>query len=57
MPNASEEEHQAELKKLEQIEAADVSGVRALPGAVALLNQLNEQQIPWAIVTSGTVPA
>lgn len=56
MPDATDEAHQAELKKLEQIEAEDVTGVRALPGAVALLNQLNEQHIPWAIVTSGTVP-
>ena len=56
MPDASEEEHQAELKRMEQIEAEDVSGVRALPGVVALLNQLNDQHIPWAIVTSGTVP-
>jgi len=56
MPNASDEEHQAELKRMEQIESSDVSGVRALPGVVSILNQLNDQRIPWAIVTSGTIP-
>ena len=30
--------------------------VCALPGAQALLATLNELQIPWAIVTSGSVP-
>ena len=28
----------------------------ALPGAVALLDRLNSLSIPWAIVTSGSVP-
>lgn len=41
---------------LERYESEDTEGVHALPGAVALLNQLNKQQIPWAIVTSGTLP-
>lgn len=47
---------QAEFVALEQAEAADTDGVQALPGAHALLNTLNELQIPWAIVTSGSVP-
>lgn len=47
---------QAEFVALEQSEAADTDGVQALPGARALLNTLNELQIPWAIVTSGSVP-
>ena len=28
----------------------------ALPGAIALLNHLNKAGIPWAIVTSGSMP-
>lgn len=47
---------QAEFRALEQNEAQDTDGVRALPGAHALLTRLNTLQIPWAIVTSGSVP-
>ncbi len=56
LPHASEAELQAELRQLEQIEAEDTDGVAALPGVFDLLNQLQAQQIPWAIVTSGTIP-
>ncbi|SAD08563.1 sugar phosphatase [Enterobacter hormaechei] len=52
----SEEEIQAEFKYLEQIEATDTEGITALPGARELLEHLYEAQIPWAIVTSGSVP-
>ncbi|WP_198134708.1 HAD family hydrolase [Psychromonas ingrahamii] len=45
-----------EFSWLERYEAEDIKGVHALPGAIALLNQLNTLQIPWAIVTSGTLP-
>ncbi|WP_415232093.1 HAD-IA family hydrolase [Psychromonas sp.] len=45
-----------EFSWLERYESEDTQGVYALPGAVALLNQLNTLQIPWAIVTSGTLP-
>ncbi|WP_369123232.1 hypothetical protein [Hafnia alvei] len=31
-------------------------GVTALPGAKALLDRLDELNIPWAIVTSGSIP-
>ncbi|CAA2930908.1 Sugar phosphatase YfbT [Arsenophonus endosymbiont of Bemisia tabaci Q2] len=41
---------------LENLEAANTSGIVALPGAIALLEQLNTFAIPWAIVTSGIVP-
>jgi len=47
---------QAEFRALEQNEAQDTDSVRALPGAHALLTRLNALQIPWAIVTSGSVP-
>ncbi len=52
----SEDEIQAEFRWLEQLEASDTDGITALPGAQALLRHLNEVQIPWAIVTSGSVP-
>lgn len=56
MPGESEAEIQHEHDLLEQVEAQDTDGVRALPGAVALLARLNTLGIPWAIVTSGSIP-
>ncbi|WP_186367436.1 sugar phosphatase [Yersinia aldovae] len=56
MLGASDAELQAEFLALEQVEANDTDGVTALPGAVALLERLNNLSIPWAIVTSGSVP-
>ncbi len=56
MPGRSEEDIQAEFRFLEQIEATDIEGIVALPGALSLLNTLNEAGIPWAIVTSGSIP-
>lgn len=56
MAGESEETIQKEFLKLEQIEATDTEGVAALPGAHLLLSELNRQNIPWAIVTSGSMP-
>ncbi|HFV9293307.1 sugar phosphatase [Serratia fonticola] len=56
MPNATEAELQHEFTRLEQVEAEDTDGVSALPGALALLERINALGIPWAIVTSGSVP-
>jgi sugar-phosphatase len=56
MPNATEAELQHEFTLLEQVEAEDTDGVHALPGALALLEQIKALGIPWAIVTSGSVP-
>ncbi|OCJ46262.1 sugar phosphatase [Serratia sp. 14-2641] len=56
MPNATEAELQHEFTRLEQVEAEDTDGVNALPGALALLERINALGIPWAIVTSGSVP-
>ncbi|HGF0770454.1 TPA: sugar phosphatase [Kluyvera georgiana] len=56
MPDKSEAEIQAEFLRLEQIEANDLDGICALPGAVALLQHLDAQSVPWAIVTSGSIP-
>ncbi len=47
MPDKSEAEIQAEFLRLEQIEANDLDGIRALPGAVALLQHLDAQSVPW----------
>ncbi|MFV0548943.1 MAG: sugar phosphatase [Limnobaculum xujianqingii] len=56
MAGQSEEAIKREFDRLEQIEATDTEGVEALPGAIELLNRLNELKVPWAIVTSGTIP-
>lgn len=56
MAGASAEEIQQEFTALETLESQDVEGVTALPGAIQLLNKLDDMQIPWAIVTSGSVP-
>ncbi|CAB1219909.1 sugar phosphatase [Serratia liquefaciens] len=56
MPGESEAAIQQEFLLLEQVEAQDTEGVTALPGAVALLARLNQLDIPWAIVTSGSIP-
>ncbi|MHA7846108.1 sugar phosphatase [Serratia sp. D1N4] len=56
MPGATEAAIQHEFDLLEQMEAQDTDGVSALPGAVALLERLNALSIPWAIVTSGSIP-
>ncbi|XNM86211.1 HAD family hydrolase [Escherichia coli] len=34
----------------------ETEGITALPGAIALLSHLNKAGIPWAIVTSGSMP-
>ncbi|MGL4858959.1 MAG: sugar phosphatase [Enterobacteriaceae bacterium] len=56
MQGATEEEIAQEFKRLELAEATDTEGISALPGALELLHHLNEMQIPWGIVTSGTIP-
>lgn len=56
MAGAPEEEIQKEFYALEKIEAEDTDGITPLPGAQQLLATLNELGIPWAIVTSGSLP-
>lgn len=56
MAGASEEAIAAEFTHLEAIEAQDTHGITPLPGAIELLHHLDESGIPWAIVTSGSVP-
>lgn len=52
----SEETIQREFLELEKLEATDTQGIVAMPGAKGLLARLDELGIPWAIVTSGSVP-
>lgn len=56
MPGESEEAIQQQFSLLEKVEAEDTDGISALPGAVQLLERLEALSMPWAIVTSGTVP-
>ncbi|WP_034916118.1 sugar phosphatase [Erwinia sp. 9145] len=56
MPGASEDEIRDEFLLLEKTEAEDTDGIIALPGARQLLAMLSEMNIPWAIVTSGSLP-
>lgn len=55
-PTASQSDIENDSKWFEMLEASDTQGVVAYPGAIDLLNNLNRQHIPWAIVTSGTLP-
>lgn len=45
-----------EIKWMEKLESEDTDGILAIEGAIQFLNSLNDHQIPWAIVTSGTYP-
>lgn len=56
MPHESEAAIQAQFRLIEKNESEDTDGIAALPGAIKLLERLNELTIPWAIVTSGTIP-
>ena len=42
------------VRRVTDLEIADVSGVQTVPGAIELLNELTDRQIPWTIVTSCT---
>nr|WP_073605970.1 HAD-IA family hydrolase [Vibrio aerogenes] len=47
---------QSEIEWLKKQETEDTAGITPLPGAISMLNNLTEKQIPWAIVTSGSEP-
>lgn len=55
-PTASKHDITEDTRWLEMMESTDTEGVIALPGSIDFLNSLNDQRIPWAIVTSGTLP-
>ena len=52
----SEEEIKSWVDRIEFLESSDTAGVVAIPGAKNLLNELNERNIAWTIVTSCTIP-
>ncbi|MGQ5555077.1 HAD-IA family hydrolase [Proteus mirabilis] len=56
MPNATQAQIEETFRWLEKLEATQTEGLAPLPGAIELINRLNDLAIPWAIVTSGTVP-
>lgn len=43
-----------EWLELEKKECAEIESIKSLPGALEILNFLEKNKIPWAIVTSGT---
>ncbi len=55
-PDASSVDIVEDTSWLEQMESQDTEGVIQLPGSVEFLSTLNDHNIPWAIVTSGTIP-
>ena len=56
LEDRSEEEIKSWVDRIEFLESSDTTGVVPIPGAKNLLNELNERNIPWTIVTSCTIP-
>ena len=56
MPDADAARLQEECEWLEELESRDTEGVVAMPGAAELIATLQALQLPWGIVTSGSVP-
>ena len=52
----AETQIEEEIDWLKRKESTDVEGVVPIDGAVAFLRQLDDCEIPWAIVTSGALP-
>lgn len=44
------------LSRYAVLEESSVEGIVAIPGAAAVIDELNDLRIPWAMVTSGTAP-
>ncbi|MEJ6618599.1 MAG: HAD-IA family hydrolase [Candidatus Planktophila sp.] len=49
-----EKEIQSWIRRVTDLEISDIEGVHAVPGALELLAELNDREIPWTIVTSCT---
>ena len=54
LSDREEIEIQKWVKRVTDLEISDVDGVRAVPGAIELVTELTERNIPWTIVTSCT---
>nr|WP_321464097.1 HAD-IA family hydrolase [uncultured Cohaesibacter sp.] len=52
---AGEDVIKQEIRLLHDEESTDTRGVVPIEGAIDFLHQLTEMQIPWTIVTSGTI--
>lgn len=55
MSEASDEIIEAEFLELEDYEARHVKGITPVAGAVEFIKRLNEINVPWGIVTSGSL--
>ena len=56
LPEASEATIEAEFAWFEYCESTDTADTTTIHGAGKFLKQLDELNIPWGIVTSGTIP-
>jgi sugar-phosphatase len=54
IPDREEAEIQKWIRRVTDLEIADIEGVKAAPGALELLAELTDREIPWTIVTSCT---
>jgi len=54
IPDREEAEIQKWIRRVTDLEISDIESVRAIPGALDLLAELNDREIPWTIVTSCT---
>ncbi|PWI33314.1 phosphatase [Vibrio albus] len=56
LPEADEKVIEREFQWLVEVESTDIEGVVALPGSIEFIQRAAELNVPWAIVTSGTLP-
>jgi sugar-phosphatase len=54
MPEREEAEIQKWIRRVTDLEISDIEGIKAAPGALELLTELTDREIPWTIVTSCT---
>ena len=54
IPDREEAEIEKWIRRVTDLEISDIEGVHAVPGALDLLAELNDREIPWTIVTSCT---
>jgi sugar-phosphatase len=54
MPEREEAEIKKWIRRVTDLEISDIEGVKAAPGALELLTELTDREIPWTIVTSCT---